>query len=109
MNTMSTPLIPPGQVTAADLLRDTSAIRHDLGELLVKVEVMHSEHTARAAEMADHEARIRAIERQLPQALAGRLAALERWRWRTMGGMSVLAVLGGLAGSIVEWALFHLH
>jgi len=109
MATMTTPLIPPGQVTAADVLAETSAIRRDVAQVLTRVEVIDTRDSNHAAQLADHEARIRAVEHQLPLQLAGRLVNVERWQWRAGGIVAALAAAAGLLGSLLGSMLAHAH
>jgi Na+/phosphate symporter len=109
MITMSTPLIPPGQVTAADLLAETTAIRRDVAHLLVKVEVIDARDNAHATQLADHEVRLRTVERQIPEQLVARLASIERWQWRAGGVVAALAAVSGLLGSLLGSLIAHAH
>lgn len=52
--------IPPGAVTVADLYRELSGLRNDIQQALTTLKVI--EATA-PAQLADHESRIRALER----------------------------------------------
>jgi hypothetical protein len=104
---MATPLIPPGQVTAADVFSEVSAIRRDVGQVLIKVEVIDSRHSVYTAQLADHEARIRAVEQQVPAQLAARLISVERWQWRAGGVVAALAVIAGLLGSLLGTLIAH--
>jgi len=106
---MTTPLIPPGQITAADVLADTSAIRREVAQVLTRVEVIDARDSGHAAQLADHEARIRAVEHQLPLQLAGRLVNVERWQWRAGGIVAALAAAAGLLGSLLGSLLAHAH
>jgi hypothetical protein len=106
---MTTPLIPPGQVTATDVLVETSAIRRDVGQLLTRVEVINVRHQDQAAQLADHEARIRAVEQSIPPQLAARLVTVERWQWRAGGIVAALAAAAGLLGSFLGTMLAHAH
>lgn len=104
---MTTPLIPPGQITAADVLADTSAIRREVGQVLTKVEVIEARHVAYAAQLADHETRIRATESRIPELLSRRLAKIERWQWRAGGFVAALAAVAGLLGSLLGTLIAH--
>lgn len=106
---MSTPLIPPGQVTAADVLVEMSAVRRDVGQVLTRVEVIDTRGAVQAAQLADHEARIRQVEQRIPQHLSGRLAGVERWQWRAGGIVAALAAVAGLLGSLLGSLLSHAH
>ena len=104
---MTTPLIPPGQVTAADVLAETSAIRRDVGQVLIRVEVIDARHAAYGAQLADHEARIRVSEQRIPELLSARLAKVERWQWRAGGFVAALAAIAGLLGSLLGTLISH--
>lgn len=106
---MTMPLIPPGQITAADVLVETSAIRRDVAQVLTRVEVIDARDSSHAAQLADHEARIRTVEHELPAHLSARLAGVERWQWRAGGVIAALAAIAGLLGSLLGSLLAHAH
>lgn len=106
---MTTPLIPPGQVTAADVLAATSEIRRDVAQVLTRVEVIDARDTSHAAQLADHEARIRLVEHQMPEHLTARLVGVERWQWRAGGVVAALAAVAGLLGSLLGSLIAHAH
>lgn len=83
--------LAPGQVTIADLYRELTGMRQDIGRALTRIEVMDA-RTADADRLhTDHEARIR---------------SLEAFKWKLAGAVTVLAMIAGVVSGAVA---AHLH
>lgn len=106
---MTSPAIPTGAVTAADLFAQVSAARQDLTLILTKVEVMSDRHDRMNRDLADVQSRMRALELSTPAKLAERVIALERWQWRAGGIVAAFAVLGGVVAGLLEAVIGRLH
>ncbi len=78
--------LAPGTVTVADLYRELTGLRTDVGKALIRLE--HVDTVNQAAEQlhSDHEARLR---------------VLESFRWKAAGAA---AVAGAAAGGLSAWA-----
>ena len=99
--------IPSGTVTAADLYGAVEATRREVGQILTQVTVMDDRHGRVIAQVADHEARLRALEVAVPTRLADRVISLERWQWRAGGVVATCALLGGLLAGFLEQLIAH--
>lgn len=55
--------LPAGIVTVADLYRELVGMRGDIGAAMVKIEVINTRDQDAARVDADHEARLRTLER----------------------------------------------
>lgn len=106
---MTSPTIPSGAITAADLYGEVSATRRDMATVLTKVEVMNARHTVVSAQVIDHETRLRTLELSAPDNARARLTAVERWQWRAAGIVSAFAVLGGVVAGLLEALIGHIH
>lgn len=80
--------LPAGTVTIADLYRELVGMRTDIGKALIKIEVLDIRNTDADRLHADHEARLR---------------ALERFRYTLAG----VAFVGGTAAGWVGYLLGH--
>lgn len=105
---MTSPAIPPGTVTAADLFGEVSAVRRDVAKVLSEVGIIDARYQAVAGQLADHESRTRAIEGRLPDHLITRLAAVERWQWKAAAVISTLAAVAGVLGGYMAFLLGHI-
>jgi hypothetical protein len=76
--------LPAGQVTIADLYRELSGMRSDIGRALTKMEVIESRNTDAEQLHRDHELRIR---------------QLEAFRWKLAGIAIVAAIIIGFASA----------
>lgn len=86
---MPDPQLPAGQVTIADLYRELSGMRADVGRALTRMEVLDN-RTADADRLhSDHETRIR---------------KLEAFRWQLVGIYVVLTLIGVYVGYLVGHA-----
>lgn len=74
------------QVTVADLYRELVGMRGDLTRSLTKLEVIESRNSDADRLHADHEARLR---------------QLEKFRWQLVGVVLALNVLAGYIGYLV--------
>lgn len=77
------PTFPPGVITAADLYREVTGMRTDLAMFAGRMAVVETRNQAADGLHADHESRLR---------------ALERFRYSLMGA----GVLAGSAAGIVS-------
>ena len=73
--------LPAGQVTIADLYREISGMRADVGKALERIAVIDSKNNTAERDHLDHETRIR---------------TLERFKYIMLGG-------AGLGGAIAGW------
>lgn len=78
--------LPAGQITIGDLYREISGMRTDVAKALERIAVHDANSTSAAADIADHEARIR---------------RLEQFRYLLLGG-------GALGGAIGGWVAQYL-
>lgn len=104
---MTSPPIPSGTVTAADLFGEVTAVRRDVAALLGTVGIIDARYQAQAGQLADHESRIRTAEARLPDNLMTRLAAVERWQWKAAAVIATLAAVAGLLSGYVGFLLGH--
>lgn len=109
MGGMTSPAIPIGQVTAADLMGEVSAARRDIQGVLTRVEVMDTRHGTVSAHVADLELRMRVVEAAMPESLKSRLGQLERWQWKAAGAMAAVAIVVGLLAGWIGTLLGRLH
>lgn len=80
-----------GQVTIADLYRELTGMRTDLGKALTRLEVMDTEHKSTSGQLGDHEMRLR---------------SLEAFRWKLAGIALAVASIAGIVSGI---AAAHVH
>lgn len=106
---MTSPPIPAGNITAADLLGEVGAARRDIQAVMTKVEVMDARHTVTSAAVADHELRLRVVEGLVPSDLPSRIRALERWQWKAIGALAVVAIIVGIVSGYLGGLLEHAH
>lgn len=106
---MTSPHIPSGTVTAADLFGEVTAVRRDVAEVLGKVGIIDARYQAVAGQLADHESRIRTVEARMPDNLIPRLTSLERWQWKAAAVISTLAAVAGLLGGYMGFLLGHVR
>jgi hypothetical protein len=109
MVTMTLPPMPDRPVTAFDLFAEVSATRRDVSELLIKAAVMAATQQLASAQMTDIEVRLRTLQGSVPDQLAARLTAVERWQWRTGGALAALATVLGFLGGYLGTLIAHLH
>lgn len=89
---MSVPPVPQsGIITAADLYREVTGVRTDLAAFAGRLAVVEVRNSAADGLHADHETRLR---------------VLERFRFTLMGGA---ALAGSLAGWLSSWLLARGH
>lgn len=101
--------IQTGSVTAADLFGEVTAARREIGQVLSKVEVVSATQLTLAAQMNDHEIRIRSLDDQVPDSLTTRLVSVERWQWKASAIISAIALAAGLASGYLGFLLGHVH
>lgn len=106
---MTSPPIPSGQVTAADLFSEITAARREIGQVLGQVAVIDARYQVMTVQLADHETRIRAAEGRLPDNLITRLAGVEKWQWKAAAVISTLAAVAGLLSGYLGFLLGHFH
>lgn len=106
---MSTFPLPERPVTGWDLMAEVSATRREVGAVLTRVEVMDARQQLAAAQQADIETRLRAVQDAIPDRLDARLTAVERWQWRTGGAIAAVGVVFGLLGGLLGTLLSHVH
>lgn len=105
MITMTSPTIPTGQITAADLFAEVSATRREVAAALTQIQVMETRHAAINGDVTDHESRLRVLEGLVPIDLSRRLVSLERWQWKAAGAIAAVAIIfGALAGYLASLA-----
>ena len=78
--------LPSGQVTIGDLYRELVGMRGDLTRSLTKLEVIESRNTDADRLHADHETRIR---------------QLEKFKWQIIGALILASALGAYIGYLV--------
>lgn len=93
-------------VQQSAMATDLAAMRAELTRSLTRLEVIESQRADLDGRTADHESRLRAVERALPSDAAGRIAALERFRYTLAGLAAAGGILAGWAG---QWIGQHLH
>lgn len=93
--------IPSAQVTVADLYRELVDLRGLLTRSLGKLEVIESRNGDADQIHRDHETRLRALEKAVPDGLDGRVTALEKFAWKLTGALVLINALIFVA----EWAL----
>ena len=106
---MTSPTIPSGQVTAADLFSEVTAARREIGQVLSHVAVMDARYQAMTMQLADHETRIRLTESKIPDNLQTRLGGVERWQWKAAAVIATLAAIAGLLSGYLGFLLGHFH
>lgn len=84
--------LPAGQVTIADLYRELTGLRTDLGKALTKLEVIDARNQTADRVDSDHETRIR---------------GLEAFKWKLTGVALAVGVLSGLLSGYVTVLLSH--
>lgn len=85
---MSDPI--PGVVTIGDIYRELIGMRQDVGKALTRLEVIDNRNADADRLHADHEARLR---------------ALEVWRWKFAGVITVLMVIVAFLSAYLAQAL----
>ena len=83
---MTSPGLPAGTVTVADLYREMVGMRADVVKALTRIEVLDARNTDADHLHADHEARLR---------------LLETFKWKMIGGM---LAIGAVSGGLGAWA-----
>lgn len=78
--------LPAGTVTVADLYRELVGMRGDITSALTKIEVINARDQDAARIDADHEARLR---------------ALERFRYALLGASSLVGILAGALSALI--------
>lgn len=82
--------LPAGQVTIADLYRELTGMRTDIGKALTRLEVIDARDQAAAEVDRDHE---------------GRLRALEAFRWKLVGIALCISVAAGLLSGYLTYVI----
>lgn len=109
MITMNALPLPERSVTGWDIMAEVTAMRRDVGTVLTKVEVMSAQQQLATAQMSDIETRLRLLQAAVPDQLAPRLTAVERWQWRTGGALAAAALIFGIIGGYIGVVLGHIH
>jgi hypothetical protein len=86
--------IPAGSITAADVFRETSAMRGELGQAMGKLAAIDVRTAAATATLGDHEVRIR---------------VLEQFRNKLLGVAVVVALSSGSISGFIGFAIGHIH
>lgn len=106
---MSSPLIPPGQITAVDLFSVLEATRRDIQNVLTRVEVLDDRYVRTNGDIHELDGRLRVVEGKIPDGLTARLRALERWQWKAVGALAVVAIAVGVLSGWLGSVLGHAH
>lgn len=101
--------IPPGLVTATDVMAAVDRLSANVATVLTKVEVMEASRRADTVQLADHEARLRVVQDAMPPNLESRLLSGEKWRWQVAAVLSFFAVVSGVASGWIGTILAHAH
>ncbi len=95
---MTTPQMPSGQITVADLYTTLQNLNTNLTKALTQLEVINSRNNQADTQARDHELRLRKVE-EITAIAAGKALATKLWS----GG------LGALTGANVSATLTHIH
>jgi hypothetical protein len=106
---MTSPYMPERSVTTYDLFNVVTATRNDVSTVLTDVEVMSAQQALTSAQLSDIELRLRTVQAAVPDGLAARLTAVERWQWRTSGALAAIGMAFGLLGGWLGTLIAHLH
>jgi hypothetical protein len=109
MVTMASPPIPTGQITAADLFGEMSAVRREVSAMLGRVDVLYYQHGDMSKVVADHESRLRVLSDKVPPDIAQRLAAVEKWQIKATVMASGVAAAVSLVVEYVVSLVAHMH
>ena len=90
-------------VTISDLYHELVGLRTDVAQMLTKMERVEERSAAFDRGLADHEARMRALENAVPSSLEVRIMSLEKFRYLLLGALVVIQSLGVL----LEWLIFN--
>ena len=105
---MSIPAMSPVSITNDQLYAEIVGLRGDVRGALLRIEVTDAKAGQATAAIADHESRVRVLEAVIPDDLAGRLVAVERWQWRAAGAIAAVGVVAGLLGGWLATIVAHL-
>jgi hypothetical protein len=84
--------LPPGVITVADLYREMSGMRADVGRALERLTVVEVRNSAADTIHTDHEARIR---------------VLERFRFTLMGAAMLAGSAAGVIATLITSGVHH--
>lgn len=86
--------LPAGVITAADVFRETSAMRGELGQALTRIAAIDVRTAEAANTLADHEGRIR---------------ILEQFRNKLLGVSVMVALASGSVSGLIGYVLGHIR
>ena len=95
------------EITLRDVYDQVSAISTQIGVFAGHLERVDARLESGSTDLADHEARLRMIEAELPRKLDERVAALERFRFTLVGAAMLASTITGVAAAFIEYAVTH--